>query len=239
MIKKIPVFGTQSLNSLTNLKNFIKSIDYPIETLSLVINNENINFFLELKSFCDSEVDKNLIERIDISYHPTNLGCAASWNYHIKNYPSADFIFISNEDIICSPGSLKEMVDELENCDMVFHDQTCTRYALFAINKTALKKVGLFDENMYPCNFEDNDFDNRCSILNIKRTYLNLNTFHISSGTSRNITPEEHKKYLANYIVTTEEYFNKKWNNEFGDPMRWDYNFDYRENKIFRYSKYY
>lgn len=31
---------------------------------------------------------------------------------------------------------------------------------------------------------------------------------------------EEHKKYLANYIVTTEEYFNKKWNNEFGDPMR-------------------
>jgi hypothetical protein len=53
-----------------------------------------------------------------------------------------------------------------------------------------------------------------------------------------NITPEEHKKYLANYIVTTEEYFNKKWNNEFGDPMRWDYNFDYRENKIFRYSKY-
>ena len=61
MIKKIPVFGTQSLNSLTNLKNFIKSIDYPIETLSLVVNSENINFFLELKSFCDSEVDKNLI----------------------------------------------------------------------------------------------------------------------------------------------------------------------------------
>jgi hypothetical protein len=29
-----------------------------------------------------------------------------------------------------------------------------------------------------------------------------------------------------------------KCNNEFGDPMRWDYNFDYRENKIFRYSKY-
>lgn len=240
MIKKIPVFGTQTLNSFTNLKNLINSIDYPIEILSIVINNENIDFFKDVKNFCDNEINTNLIEKVDISFHPTNLGCPASWNYHFKSYPFAEFFIKSDDDIVFSPGSLGQIVECLSEYDIVFHDKSCTKYALFGINKSTLKKVGLFDENMYPCNYEDADYELRCDRLDIRKALFDeLNVTHISSGTSRNITPEEHKKYLASYIVTTEEYFNKKWNNEFGDPMRWDYNFDYRENKIFRYSKYY
>ena len=64
MIKKIPVFGTQTLNSFTNLKNLICSIDYPIEILSIVINSENFDFFKDVKEFCDNNIDKNLIEKI-------------------------------------------------------------------------------------------------------------------------------------------------------------------------------
>ena len=151
MIKKIPVFGTQTLNSFTNLKNLIKSIDYPIEILSIVINNENIDFFKDVKNFCDNEIDKNLIEKVDISFHPTNLGCPASWNYHFKSYPFAEFFIKSDDDIVFSPGSLAQIVECLSEYDIVFHDQSCTKYALFGINKSTLKKVGLFDENMYPC----------------------------------------------------------------------------------------
>ena len=240
MINKIPVFGTQTLNSFSNLKNLINSIDYPIETLSIVINSENIDFFLDVKKFCDSEVDKNLIERIDISFHPTNLGCPASWNYHFKSYPYADFFIKSDDDIVFSPGSLGEIVKTLNDYDIVFHNESNTKYALFGITKNALKKIGLFDENIYPCNYEDDDYERRLNLIKIKTKMLSgLNTMHISSGTSRNITPEEHKEYLGKYIVTTEEYFRKKWNGEFGSQLRWDYNFDYRENKIFRYSKYY
>ena len=90
-MKKIPVLGTQSLNSFTNLKNLINSIDYPVETLSIVINSENVNYFLDVDEFCKNNIDKDLIERVDISFHPTNLGCPASWNYHFKSYPYADF----------------------------------------------------------------------------------------------------------------------------------------------------
>jgi hypothetical protein len=63
-------------------------------------------------------------------------------------------------------------------------------------------------------------------------------TFHRPCGTSRNMSKEEHSKYLQKYIVTTEEYHKKKWNGEFGDPLKWSYNFDYRENKVFRFGTY-
>lgn len=240
MNKKIPVFGTQTLNSFTNLKNLINSIDYPVETLSIVVNSENINLFNDVRTFCENFIDKELIENVDISFHPTNLGCPASWNYHFKSYPYADFFIKSDDDIVLSPGSLKSIVESLDEYDICFHNGSNTKYALFGIAKNTLKDVGLFDENMYPCNYEDDDYDLRCGKSNIKVKILNdLKTYHISSGTSRNITPDEHKKYLANYIVYTEEYFRKKWSGEFGDPMKWQYNFNYRENKVFRYSKYY
>ena len=52
------------------------------------------------------------------------------------------------------------------------------------------------------------------------------------------MSPEDHEKYLQKYIVTTEEYHKKKWNGEFGDPLEWSYNFDYRENKVLRFGDY-
>jgi len=236
-MKKIPVLGTQSLNSFTNLKKLINSIDYPVETLSIIINSENLNYFLDIKNFCDQEVDKNLIDRVDISFHPTNLGCPASWNYHFKSYPYAEFFVKPDDDIVFCPGDLEKIVNALEAHDMVFYSHN-TGYACFGITKNTLKTVGLFDENMYPCNYEDDDYQRRINIYEISTVCLGLDTYHASSGTSANITPEEHAEYLGKYIVTTEEYFHKKWHGQFGDPLKWCYNFDYRENKIFRYKNY-
>jgi GT2 family glycosyltransferase len=237
-MKKIPVLGTQSLNSFTNLKNLINSIDYPVETLSIVINSENVNYFLDVDEFCKNNIDKDLIERVDISFHPTNLGCPASWNYHFKSYPYADFFVKPDDDIVFSPGDLEKIVNALSSHDMVFYSSG-TGYACFGITKHTLKTVGLFDENLFPCNYEDNDYELRCNSYEIKKISLSLNTHHVSSGTSRNITAEEHEKYLQKYLITTEEYFHRKWNGEFGNPLQWWYNYNYRENKIFRYKNYY
>lgn len=241
MNKKIPVFGTQTLNSFSNLKKLLLSIDYPVETLSIIVNSENVDYFLDVRKFCEYELDKKLIEKVDISFHPTNIGCPASWNYHFKSYPYADFFIKSDDDIEFSPGDLEQMVKTLDNCDMVFYNSSNTKYALFGISKKTLKTVGLFDENLYPCNYEDNDYELRLQKHDelICAYFENLGIKHVSSGTSANITPEEHAHYLVNYLTITKEYFDKKWEGKFGDPERWDYNFDYRENKIFRYSNYY
>ena len=236
-MNKIPLFGTQSLNSITNLKNLIESIDYPVEILSIVINNENVNFFLDMLDYSKNKIDKELIEKVDISFHPTNLGCPGSWNYHFTSYPQCDYFVKSDDDVVFHPGGLEKMVKGLEECDIIFHDRSNTKYACFALNKKVLKEVGLFDTNHYPCNYEDDDYEKRLRGVNVGMFHDAI-THHQPCGTSRNMSPEDHEKYLQKYIVTTEEYHKKKWNGEFGDPLEWSYNFDYRENKVLRFGDY-
>ena len=104
-MKKIPVLGTQTLNSTTNLKTLINSIDYPVELLSIIVNNENFDILLDIKSYCDG-INNSNISKIDISFQPSNLGCPASWNYHFKQYPYADFFIKADDDVTFSPGDL-------------------------------------------------------------------------------------------------------------------------------------
>ena len=243
-MKKIPVLGTQTLNSISNLKKLIASIDYPVEILSIIVNNENFDNLLDVKKYCDSIDNKN-IDKIDISFHPSNLGCSPSWNYHFKQYPYVEYYLKADDDIEFLPGDLEAFANALENGDdMVFYGKT-TKYACFGISKNTLKTVGLFDENLWPCNFEDDDYQIRLRLSNIKETYLGLKIKHISSGTSRNLKDieTEHGK-LREFITKTEDYFHKKWgsNREYIHPFNdnrnkisnVEYNYEYRENKIFR-----
>jgi hypothetical protein len=243
-MKKIPLIGTQSLNSISNLKRLIESIDYPVETLSIILNNENFDVLLELKEYCDNRKNE-MIDKIDISFHPSNLGCPPSWNYHFKQYPYAEYYIKFDDDIELVPGDLKAMFDSLEaGNNMVFYTPN-TKYASFGISKHTLKTVGLFDENLWPSNYEDDDYEIRLNLANIPITFLNRPVKHVGSGTSRNLKngDAEHRK-LSEYIIKTQEYFHKKWGNgrEYRFPFNdstnkitnIDYNFNYRENKIFR-----
>lgn len=225
--ERIPVFGTQVLNSFSNFKKLLHSIDFNIDCFSVVINNKNINLFHDIKE----EIEKNkYIKKSSISFHPTNLGCAASWNYHFKTQPHAEYYIKSDDDIQLSPNDLKTIVENLKNNDVVFYSPG-TKYALFGIKRTVLQEVGLFDENLYPANFEDDDYQRRLSIKNIKTKILNLNTIHNSSATSRNFKKNEHSEKMVPYLNTTTEYFERKWKSEFGDPLLWNYNFNYRKDK--------
>lgn len=250
-MKKIPVFGTQTLNSVSNLKKLILSIDYPVETLSIVVNNENFDILNDIKNFTDN-LNSELIERVDISWHPTNLGCPASWNYHFKSYPYADFFIKIDDDIELAPGDLKRIVENLSDNGIVFYS-TNTKYAGFLITNETLMKVGLFDENMYPCNYEDDDYQIRTYMLGIKQICLPEISKHNSSGSSRNLKDSENEHLLlsdclSNSEYGTIEYFNRKWGNNypnnyptpfnlyFGDVPHYYsfYDFKSRKNKIFR-----
>ena len=243
-MRKIPILGTQTLNSVTNLKNLINSIDYPVELLSVVVNNENFDVLLEVKEYCDNIKNDN-IEKIDISFHPSNLGCPASWNYHFKQYPYADFYIKADDDDVFSPNDLSDMVKCIE--EGAGFVKFKTGYTCFGITKDTLKKVGLFDENYFPCNYEDDDYTIRLNLSKIIEFTIDRNIKHIWSGTSRNLLDPtvEHAK-MAEYIIETEEYFIKKWGGRFPvnyktpfnnikkDIKNIDYNFEYRERKIFR-----
>ena len=248
---KIPVIGTQSINSISNLKRLIESIDYPTEILSIIINNENFETLIEIKNFCTDNKNPH-IDKIEISYHPSNLGCPASWTYHFKQYPKSSFFIKADDDIQFSPGELERMVSEISSgIDMVFYSSSSTKYALFGITKKTLNEVGLFDENLYPCNYGDDDYNIRLKIAGISEKNLTQISYHVGSGTTGNLEDPnfEHGK-LSNFLVTTEEYFFKKWGDRFpnnyqfpfndpkNDIKNISYNFSYRENKEFRCNYY-
>lgn len=212
-MKSIPVLGTQTLNSVSNLKKLISSIDYPVDILSIVVNNENFDILIDIKKFCDELKNEN-ISKIDISFHPTNLGCPASWNYHFKQYPYADFFIKADDDDQFSPGDLEDIVKLIENgAGFVMFK---TGYTCFGITKDTLKRVGLFDENYFPCNYEDDDYNIRLKLANVNEVIINREIKHISSGTSRNLkNPKEEHGKMAEYIIQTEDYFRKKWYDRF------------------------
>jgi hypothetical protein len=246
-MKKIPIIGTQTLNSINNVKKLISSIDYPTEILSIIVNNENFDILLDLHNYCKDNKNE-YIEKIEISFHPTNLGCPASWNYHFKQYPYADFFIKPDDDIIFGSGDLEKMVKLIEDGnDLVFFQDGPTKYACFGITKHTLKTVGLFDENYFPCNYEDDDYNVRVKMLNIKEDIIKSSGHHETCGTYKNLQDHkiEHGK-LSEFIITTSEYFFKKWGNRYPNNYQYPFNdeknnynnisydFSYRENKIFR-----
>lgn len=245
---KIPVLGTQTLNSINNLKRLIDSIDYPVEILSIIVNNENFDILLDVKKYCENNANNPNIEKIEISYHPSNLGCAPSWNYHFKQYPYAYFFIKADDDVEFSPNDLKDMVNEINNnAGIVFFNNGPTKYTCFGITQNTLKTVGLFDENMWPANYEDDDYNIRLKLENIHEVIINRSIKHIGSGSSRNLNDHkmEHAK-LVEFLKITEEYFTLKWGsrwpNNFRNPFNnqenkitnIDYQFDYRKQKNFR-----
>jgi hypothetical protein len=247
-MKKIPLIGTQTLNSISNVKTLISSIDYPTDTVSVIVNNENFDILNDFYQWV--KTNKNpYVNKVDISFHPTNLGTPASWNYHFKQYPYCDFFIKADDDIKFGVGDLERFVNELQNNGIVFYNQSITKFACFGITKDTLKKVGLFEENFYPCNFEDDDYNIRIKLSNISESHLDGRTTHIGCGTSKNMDTEqktEMKDKLNKYIITTEEFFRKKWGGRYpvnykspfnNDKISIDninYNFNYRENKILR-----
>ena len=231
----IPIFGTQTANSLTNIKRLIDSIDYPIHTISIVVNNKNIEMFHEVEKYAKNN---SFIQNVSVSFHPTNLGTPASWNYHFKTHPQSEYFIKVDDDIELGKGNLEQIINSLLNGDELVFASPIFSYAFFGIKKSALKKIGLFDENLYPCNYEDDDYEIRQKKLGIKVKTLNLSFTHTSSGTSRNLQKNEHAEKMVPYIKITKEYFDKKWSGEFGDPMSWNYNFNYRENKKLEFDYY-
>jgi hypothetical protein len=236
------------LNSISNLKRLINSIDYPVEILSIILNNENFDILLDVHEFCKNNANNHFIEKIDISFHPSNLGCGASWNYHFKQYPFADFFIKPDDDVFFSTGDLADMVNLISNgANMVMFDNGPSKYTCFGITKHTLKTVGLFDENMFPCNYEDDDYRIRLSLVGISETIIPRSVNHVGSGSSANL--QDHKKehgQLATFIIKTEEYFKLKWGDRLPNNYKYpfnnpsiniktiDYNFDFRENKVFR-----
>lgn len=174
----IPVLGIPHYNRADLTARCIASIDYPVETLVVVVNNA----LLERTEWeeCAKAVRANpFFNRVEVCRH-SNAGVAGAWNEIIKLFPAAWWL-ISNNDIEFAPGDLEKLAEfvnkETANRQpptagtqvpgMVYGNHGAS---WFAITQHGVNAVGLFDENIYPAYLEDCDWSYRADLLGVRRS---------------------------------------------------------------------
>lgn len=195
----IPVLIIPVLNRHDLLTLALDNIDYPIDNL-LIINNGLIDNY--------EYSGNNFINNIKILNLPSNLGVAASWNLGIKLYPHAPYWAISSADTIIPSGWI-EKISEMSGKDFFVYGWG---HNFFTIGEDIVRRVGLFDEYIYPAYFEDNDYDDRINLagLNDRRKYSGLE-LDTSKGSQ---TIHSDKKLMdrngSTFVKNQEYYFSKK-----------------------------
>ena len=109
-------------------------------------------------------------------YRPAeNLGVAKSWNM-IMDYADkvdATHVLMLNDDIYLgrTEHEIKMVMRNNQNADFINSFQNWCSYILTV---DMWKKVGKFDEEFFPAYFEDNSFDYKMTLANVKKTWTSF-----------------------------------------------------------------
>jgi GT2 family glycosyltransferase len=167
----IPNLIIPVLNRYDLLERMLGSIDYPVYELLIVDNGGE----LERIRYNDNIINVNILNM------PSNLGVAASWNLGIKLFPHHDRWFFASNDMVYLPGALQGLSearrDEITLSDMFPFWHT------FSVGEEVVRRVGLFDEALYPAYFEDNDYERRAVHKNVHIRSVSIPTQHENSST--------------------------------------------------------
>jgi GT2 family glycosyltransferase len=185
----------------------IASIDYPIGHLLIVDNGAS--WVME-----DMQIDvPDCVEMTTYLPMPANLGVAASWNLGIKLFPHDDRWFFASNDMVYLPGALESLSearrDEITLSDMFPFWHT------FSVGEEVVRRVGLFDEALYPAYFEDNDYERRAVHKNVHIRSVSIPTQHENSstiGADRGLREKNAVSFQNNAIY----YNNKMAKNDYG-----------------------
>lgn len=159
------------LNRYDLLQRMVDSIDIPLELL--VLDNGDGLETLKVPAWVEARV----------LHLPTNQGVAGSWNLGIKLLPFEPVWFFSSADVVYQPGALAKLAEA--KTDEITLTADFPHWQTFAIGEEVVRRIGLFDENLYPIYFEDNDYMQRAAEAGIKETRLDIPVEHDNSSTIR------------------------------------------------------
>ena len=193
----IPVLIIPILNRYDLLDLALASIDYPIEEILIINNGE--------EKYESKREDLN----VRVLNLPSNLGVAGSWNLGIKLYPDAQYWMFSSADTAFTPETLP-MFKELSNSDRFV--KSVESYSCFTLGENIVKRVGLFDEYIYPAYYEDNDYDDRMVLSGFGDYILCPGIQVDDSGGSQTIKSDQKlmNRNRETFLKNGEYYKNKK-----------------------------
>jgi GT2 family glycosyltransferase len=199
----IPNLIIPVLNRYDLLERMLGSIDYPVYELLIVDNGGE----LERIRYNDNIINVNILNM------PSNLGVAASWNLGIKLFPHHDRWFFASNDMVYLPGALQGLSEARR--DEITLSDIFPFWHTFCVGEEVVRRVGLFDEALYPAYFEDNDYERRAVHKNVHIRSVFIPTQHENSstiGADRGLREKNAVSYQNNAIY----YNNKMAKNDYG-----------------------
>ena len=159
---------------------------------------------------------------------------ARAWNLGILSglKAGAEYVLIINLDVVLGPHTIDRLVDfanahpeaafwtasntaleELEDPRKDTFDEH-PDFSCFLVNAKTFQVVGLFDENIFPAYFEDNDYHYRCHRQGVRALKSAKATYHhIGSAVVKN-DPIFFAKN-ASYYDGNRQYLIRKWGIDF------------------------
>jgi GT2 family glycosyltransferase len=206
----IPVMILPTLTRHDLAVKMLASIDYPVGLLLIVNNHPSANFE-GTDSIPDCVADYRVLNM------PANLGCAGSWNLGVKCSPFAPWWMIVSDDIEFQPGALEKFVHERSLNGLTISDEW-PFYQLMGLSDNVVAEVGLFDENLYPANFEDDDYERRCATAGIEIRQVAVAHTHVKQGT---VHATEWAAQNARTYEANEKYYGRKVDRDDFSPGEW------------------
>ena len=171
----IPVMVVPTLTRHDLLVQMLASIDYPVGFLLIVNNHPSANFE-------GTNAIPDVVAEYRVLNMPANLGCAGSWNLGVKVQPFSRWWFFASDDVVFAPGALEKFAGECSP-DRVTICEEWPHYQFFGVGENVVERVGLFDENLFPANFEDDDYQRRCEVSGVEIHRADVGHSHVKQGT--------------------------------------------------------
>jgi len=192
----IPVLIVPVLNRYDLLQRMLDSIDFPVADL-LVIDN-------------GGDVDKLRFPNCVLNSHilplPANLGVSGSWNLGVKLFPHAPKWVIASNDAVFGAGALERLCDARR--DEIVLSDVFPHWHVFSLGDDAVRRVGLFDEALYPAYFEDNDYLRRAERAGVVVRRIDISLAHDNSSTIK--ADPRLSAVNGNTFLNNREYFEGK-----------------------------
>jgi GT2 family glycosyltransferase len=171
----IPVMVLPTLTRHDLAARMLASIDCDVRMLIIINNYSHADF--DAKPFIPATVKEHHVHHM-----ASNIGVAASWNLGIKAQPFAPWWMVVSDDVVFAPGALQSFADAA-GPDKLTISSEWPHYQFFGVGEQVISQVGLFDENLYPANFEDDDYQRRCGAAGVTIEQVAVSHSHVKQAT--------------------------------------------------------
>jgi GT2 family glycosyltransferase len=162
------------------LEEMVNSIDYPVGHLLIIDNGGRAGEPVRYQT--------DQIGRVTVLSLPSNLGVAGSWNLGVKLLPHERVWHFTSDDVVFQPGGLANLAKAKPGELTLSRDWP--HWHTFALGEDIVRRVGLFDERLYPAYFEDNDYTARCAMAGID-TAITLQDIYATHRNSSTLKSDE------------------------------------------------